>query len=135
MILGLGADVVAIARVDALLARYGGRFLARVFTPAERSEWLGRARPAVHLAARLAAKEAGMKALGTGWGEGVGWHDLSVASGRRQAPALELSGGARREAERRGIRRTLVSLSHDGAYAFAVVVAEGDAPAPEARRP
>lgn len=135
MILGLGADVVAIARVDALLARYGGRFLARVFTPAERSECLGRARPAVHLAARLAAKEAAMKALGTGWGGGVSWHDLSVASGRQQAPALELSGGARREAERRGIRRTLVSLSHDGAYAFAVVVAEGDAPAREARRP
>jgi holo-[acyl-carrier protein] synthase len=135
MILGLGADLVAVARVDALLARYGDRFLARVFTPAERRDCLERARPAVHLAARLAAKEAGMKALGTGWGAGVSWHDLAVASSRRQAPALELSGGARQQAERRGIRRTLVSLSHDGAYAFAVVVAEGEAPGPEAKRP
>ncbi|MFB3816581.1 MAG: holo-ACP synthase [Candidatus Methylomirabilales bacterium] len=135
MILGLGADVVAVARVDALLARYGDRFLARVFTPAERSDCLGRARPAVHLAARLAAKEAAMKALGTGWGDGVSWQDLAVASTRRRVPALQLSGGARRQAERLGIRRTLVSLSHDGAYAFAVVVAEGEAPGPEARRP
>ncbi len=132
MILGLGADLVAIARVEGLLARYGPRFLERVFTPAERADCLGRARPAIHLAARLAAKEAAMKALGTGWAGGVAWRDLRVESGDRRAPVLVLDGIARRRAQALGIRRTLVSLSHDGAYAFAVVMAEGEAPGPGA---
>jgi holo-[acyl-carrier protein] synthase len=126
VILGLGADVVAISRVEALLRRHGDRFLERLFTTGERSECLGRARPAAHLAARLAAKEAGMKALGTGWSGGIGWRDLAVRSDARGAPSLLLDGMARRQAEALGIRRALVSLSHDGDYAFAVVVAEGE---------
>ncbi len=126
MILGLGADLVAIARVEALLRRHGERFLARLFTAGERAECLSRARPAAHLAARLAAKEAGMKALGTGWSGGIGWRDLAVHSDARGAPSLQLAGMARHHADALGIRRALVSLSHDGDYAFAVVVAEGE---------
>lgn len=126
MILGLGADLVAIARVDAMVRRYGDRFLERVFTPGERADCLARARPGAHLAARLAAKEAAMKALGTGWGQGVRWRDLAVRSEDRRAPTLQLEGMALRHAQALGIRRTLLSLSHDGQYAFAVVVAEGD---------
>jgi holo-[acyl-carrier protein] synthase len=123
MILGLGADLVAIARVEDLVTRHGERFLGRVFTPAERSECLGRARPAVHLAARLAAKEAAMKALGTGWGLGVRWQDVEVQSPGHTPPSLRLEGVARARAEARGIRETLVTLSHDGGYALAVVMA------------
>lgn len=123
MIVGLGTDLVAIPRLEAVLARHPERFLARVFTPAEREECLGRPRPAVHLAARFAAKEAAMKALGTGWGAGVHWHDIEIRSTERTPPLLALSGAARRHAEGRGVRRTLVSLSHDGEYAVAVVVA------------
>jgi holo-[acyl-carrier protein] synthase len=123
MILGLGTDLVAVNRVEAILSRHRERFLDRVFTRAEQAECLGRARPAMHLAARLAAKEATMKALGTGWGFGVRWQDIEVRSDGSTPPAIRLGGQARRRAEERGVRQALVSLSHDGDYAFAVVVA------------
>jgi len=123
MILGIGTDLVAIPRVEEVLARHRERFLDRVFTPAEQADCLGRARPAMHLAARLAAKEAAMKALGTGWGLGVRWQDVEVRSGTATPPTLRLAGSARAHAEARGIRQAMVSLSHDGDYAIAVVVA------------
>jgi holo-[acyl-carrier protein] synthase len=123
MILGLGTDLVAIGRVEELLARHGDRFLRRVFTPVERAECLRRARPAVHLAARLAAKEAAMKAIGTGWSLGVRWLDIEVRSSGEVRPTIRLDGVARSRAEAQGIREALVSLSHDGGYAVAVVVA------------
>jgi holo-[acyl-carrier protein] synthase len=122
MILGLGTDLVEIGRVEDLFLRHGERFLSRVFTPTERSDCLGRPRPAVHLAGRVAAKEAAMKALGTGWGGGVHWTDLEVRSAGGVAPSLTFAGGAQRQAEARGIRQSWVSLSHDGEYAVAVVL-------------
>lgn len=123
MILGIGTDLVAVPRVEEVLSRHRQRFLDRVFTPAEQADCLGRARPAMHLAARLAAKEAAMKALGTGWGLGVRWQDVEVRSGTATPPTLRLAGSARVHAEARGIRQAMVSLSHDGDYAIAVVVA------------
>jgi len=123
MILGLGTDLVSIGRVEELLSRHGERFLSRVFTPTERAQCLGRARPAIHLAARLAAKEAAMKALGTGWSLGVRWQDVEVHSKGDIPPSIHLDGVAKTRADARGIRQTLVSLSHDGGYALAVVVA------------
>ncbi len=123
MILGLGTDLVAIGRVEELLARHGDRFLHRVFTAGERADCLRRARPAVHLAARLAAKEAAMKAIGTGWSLGVRWLDIEVRSSGGARPTIRLDGGARTRAEAQGIREALVSLSHDGGYALAVVMA------------
>lgn len=121
MILGLGTDLVAVPRVEAMLLRHGERFLSRVFTPTEQAECLRRARPAMHLAARLAAKEAAMKALGTGWSQGVRWLDVEVRSKGDTPPRLHLDGAARTHADARGIGDILVSLSHDGAYALAVV--------------
>lgn len=106
-----------------MLVRHRERFLSRVFTSIEQDECLGRARPAVHLAARVAAKEATMKALGSGWGLGVGWLDVEVRSKDGTPPSLVLAGAARARAEAQGIRQTLVSLSHDGEYALAVVIA------------
>lgn len=123
MILALGTDLVEIARVEGLVSRHGERFLTRVFTPVEREECLRRARPAVHLAARLAAKEAAMKAIGTGWSLGVRWQDVEVQSTGAAPPSLRLNGVARARAEALGVRKTLVSLSHDGGYALAVVMA------------
>ena len=123
MIRGLGTDLVAIPRVESLLARHRERFLSRVFTSIEQAECLGRARPAIHLAARVAAKEAAMKALGSGWGLGGGWLDVEVRSKDGTPPSLVLAGAARARAEAQGIRQTLVSLSHDGEYALAVVIA------------
>ena len=123
MIRGLGTDLVAIPRVENLLVRHRERFLSRVFTSIEQIECLGRARPAIHLAARVAAKEAAMKALGSGWALGVGWLDVEVRSKDGTPPSLVLAGAARARAEAQGIRQTLVSLSHDGEYALAVVIA------------
>ena len=123
MIRGLGTDLVAIPRVESLLARHRERFLSRVFTAAEQAECLRRARPAIHLAARVAAKEAAMKALGSGWGLGVQWLDVEVRSKDGTPPSLVLAGAACARAEALGIRQTLVSLSHDGEYALAVVIA------------
>ncbi len=123
MILGLGTDLVAVPRLEAVLSRNRERFLGRVFTPAEQADCLSRAHPARHLAARLAAKEAAMKALGTGWGLGIRWQDVEVQSGFAMPPVLRLSGAAKARADARGIRQALVSLSHDGDYAIAVVLA------------
>jgi len=123
MILGLGTELVVVARVEALLSRHGERFLNRVFTPTERAECLRRVRPAIHLAARLAAKEAAMKALGTGWSLGVRWLDVEVQSRADTPPSLRLDGVARTRADAQGVRQTLLSLSHDGGYAMAVVMA------------
>ena len=125
MIRGVGLDVVAVARIDDLLARRGERFLDRVFTPAERAACDPRADRSRALAARFAAKEAGMKALGTGWSGGVGWRDFEVTGGAGSPPRLVLSGVAADRARELGADRVHLSLSHDGGVAVAVVVLEG----------
>lgn len=124
MIVGLGIDVVEIARVRDLHRRRGNRFCHRVFTAGEADACLGRADPAPGLAARFAAKEAAMKALGTGWGEGVGWQDLEVVSSPGRPPRLELHRGAAARAASLGVRCSHLSLTHDGGVAAAVVVLE-----------
>ncbi len=125
MIRGVGLDVVEVARIDDLLARRGQRFLERVFTPAERAACERRADRSRALAARFAAKEAGMKALGTGWSGGVGWHDFEVTGGAGTPPRLILSGVAAERSRDKGVERVHLSLSHDGGVAAAVVVLEG----------
>jgi holo-[acyl-carrier protein] synthase len=125
VILGAGIDLVEVARVEAALARGGERFAARVFTPRERETCERRVRPALHFALRFAAKEAGMKALGTGWGQGVGWHDFEVIEGPRGL-RLEVSGRARRLADERGFRAAWLGASVTRTHALAQVVLEGD---------
>jgi holo-[acyl-carrier protein] synthase len=130
MILGLGVDFCEVARIRrALEGAAGERFRARVFTPAEQAycEARRRARFASY-AARFAAKEAAMKALGTGWGEGVGWRDFEIVRHGDAAPALVLHGRAAALARRRRMGRWLVALSHDGAGAVASVVVEEGPP-------
>ncbi|HEY6097897.1 MAG TPA: holo-ACP synthase [Anaeromyxobacter sp.] len=128
MILGLGIDVVEIARIERILegppAR-AERFLARCFTRLERTYCdAGRDRAARH-AARFAAKEAASKALGAP--AGIAWTDVEVVRGEG-APALALHGVAAERARRMGVARVLVSLTHDGGVAAAVVALEGGAP-------
>lgn len=124
MIVGLGIDVVEIERIRSLRQRRGDRFCERVFTAGEVAACLRREDPAPSLAARFAAKEAGMKALGTGWGEGVGWRDLEVVSVAGKQPRLQLHGRAARRAADLGARCSYLSLTHDGGVAAAVVVLE-----------
>jgi holo-[acyl-carrier protein] synthase len=130
VILGAGIDLVEIARVERALALRGERFAARVFTAAERRACLRRARAARHFALRFAAKEAGMKALGTGWGAGVGWHDFEVVEGPRGLE-LEVTGRARELASARGLRASWLGAAFSRTHALAQVVLEGAA-APEA---
>src|SRR5262245_11963440 len=107
--------------------RWQDRSLQRVFTDAEIAYARRRHDPAQHLAARFAAKEATLKALGTGLSMGVRWREMEVRRGRGEPPQLTLSGRTAELGEARGIRRLHVSLSHDGGLAVAEVLAEGEA--------
>jgi holo-[acyl-carrier protein] synthase len=128
VILGAGIDLVEIARVAAALERGGERFAARVFTERERRTCERRRQPARHYALRFAAKEAGMKALGTGWGKGVGWHDFEVVETARGLE-LEVHGRARELARARGLRAAWLGAASTQVLAFAQVVLEGGAAA------
>jgi holo-[acyl-carrier protein] synthase len=127
MILGIGVDIVEVGRMRRALKRHGQRLEQRVFTPAERSDCAGRADQDLALAARFAAKEACLKALGTGWAEGLSFRQVEVNRGRDGRPTLRLHGAAAALADRRGVTATHVSLSHQPSVAVAVVVLEGGA--------
>ncbi|MEK9658342.1 MAG: holo-ACP synthase [Chloroflexota bacterium] len=114
----VGVDVIEISRIAATYARFGQRFVERIFTPAEAAYCRGRA---PQMAARFAAKEAVMKALGTGT-RGVGWREVEVTRERSGAPSVALHGRAAARAERLGIDRLAISLSHSREYAVASVV-------------
>jgi len=116
---GIGIDLVPISRMREVIARWDERFLRRVFTEAEIAYCRARRDPVPHFAARFAAKEAGLKALGTGLSLGVKWRELEVRRERGQAPSLILSGRSREISLRRGGRRMLLALTHDGDYAMA----------------
>ncbi len=132
MILGLGVDLVEVARMEKALAR-GERIVKRLFTPGEIEYCRRHKEPARHFAARFAAKEAGMKALGTGWSNGVGWQNFEVRLDPRGRPHLLMSGRAAELAKAMGATHTVVSLAHDGGFSIAVVAFEGSAgPAAEA---
>jgi holo-[acyl-carrier protein] synthase len=126
VVVGIGIDIVEIARIRRLMDRWQDRFLQRVFTEAEIAYARRRHDPAQHLAARFAAKEATLKALGTGLSMGVRWREMEVRRGRGQPPELTLSGRTAELGEARGIRRLHVSLSHDAGLAVAQVLAEGE---------
>jgi holo-[acyl-carrier protein] synthase len=117
--LAIGVDLVEVRRIAALAAQYGARFTDRVFSPAELSDCGGRPES---LAARWAAKEAVMKALRTGFGP-VGFRDIEVLKGCSGEPEVHLEGKARALAEARGLLSWAVTVSHDGSYAIAFVVA------------
>ncbi len=122
MILGLGLDVVEIARLQAILdGPIGDRFAERVFTPAERDYCGEHFARAVHFAGRFAAKEALVKALGAP--AGMTWQDMEVSSGG--PPRIETSGRAAEALSARGVKSVHLSLSHDGGLAVAAVILEG----------
>ena len=125
MIVGLGTDIVEIDRIASMMERHGDSFLDRVFTPAERAYCGAKKHAAQHYAGRWAAKEAAMKALGTGFVPGVGWHDFEVLPETSGAPKLTLSGGAAERAAEQGISAFLVTMSHCKAYATATAIAVG----------
>ena len=124
MILAIGIDIVEVDRIQATVGRLGRPFLDRVFTPAEIGYCDGRAARFVHYAGRFAAKEAAMKALGTGWGEGVAWREVEILPSSTGAPQLVLHGVALERFKLLGASRSLVSISHTEVHAVAQVVFE-----------
>jgi holo-[acyl-carrier protein] synthase len=126
MIVGVGLDLVAIARVEGMLERKEQRALDRLFTAHEQEYALARARPAMHLAARLAAKEASFKAL-TGSDEAklIGWKEAEVRRGAEGPPVLFFTGRAAARAAVLGVKKVFLTLSHTDEVAGAVVVLEG----------
>jgi holo-[acyl-carrier protein] synthase len=119
MIAGIGIDLVSIPRMREMIDRWQDRFLRRVFTDGEIAYCRARSDPAPHFAARFAAKEAGLKALGTGLQFGVRWRELEVRRERTQAPTLVLSGRSQEIGLGKGGSRMLLSLTHEGDYALA----------------
>lgn len=119
--LACGVDFIRVDRIEEALARFGPRFLNRVFTEAEQRYCQGRA---ASLATRWAAKEAVGKALGVGIGD-VAWKEIEILNDPRGAPTLHLHGAAARLAERRHLHQWAISLSHDDGRAIAFVVALG----------
>lgn len=125
MITGLGIDLVDIARVERLLADKGERMLERLFTPAEVAYAMARVRPAMHLAARLAAKEAAFKALaGSDDARLIGWREVEVVARDGHSPTLVLTGRADLRARELAVQHMWLSLTHTDTAAAATVVLE-----------
>lgn len=131
---GIGIDVVEVARLAASLERHREAFLTRIFTPAERAYCESHPLPAIHLAARFAAKEAVAKAFGTGIGKHAGLLEIEVLNAPTGAPAIHLHGQAAAFARDHGITGVLVSLTHTEHYAAANAIAM-TAGRPEDQRP
>jgi holo-[acyl-carrier protein] synthase len=124
MVVGIGIDMEEVDRVREAIERHGLRFVERVFTAVEIAYVESKANKWERYAARFAAKEAAMKALGTGWDRGVTWRDVEIVNLADGCPTLALHGRAREIAEGKGCTRTWVSLSHTRRQAVAQVVLE-----------
>jgi len=124
MIVGIGLDLMEPARLARSLAEHGDRFEQRVFTPGEIADCKDRADRAQALAARFAAKEACLKALGTGWSEGLGFSQIEVVRTENGRPEIRLDGRASERAREIGVKTIHVSLTHQPTMAAAVVVLE-----------
>jgi holo-[acyl-carrier protein] synthase len=127
-IIGTGIDVIEVDRIERALThpKIGERFRARVYTSGEIEYCEARGKPRFQsYAARFAAKEATMKALGTGWNRNVGWSEIEVVRRRGSAPTIVLSGKARAFAARKNIRIFHLSITHTAKEAIAHVIAEG----------
>ena len=124
MVIGIGTDLIEIARIEQSIARFGDRFLERVFTPAEMLYCRRKKNAAESFAARFAAKEAGAKALGTGISHGISWLELEVLREPTGKPTLALTGRAAARAQSLGVARISLSLTHSRTTALAIVLME-----------
>jgi holo-[acyl-carrier protein] synthase len=130
-ILGIGTDIIECPRIGKMIEQHGELFLRRVYTDREIRYCQARKHAIEHFAGRWAAKEAILKALGTGWSRGIAWTDIEVRNGQTGHPRVLVCGGAKEAAMRRGIGDILISISHCRTYATAYALAVG----PTADRP
>ena len=124
LIVGLGVDIAEVGRVQAAIERYGETFLRRVFTAKEREYCERFKNKFERYAGRFAAKEAGMKALGTGWSRGVRWVDVEVVREKGGRPTIKLYGEAEQIAKRLGVKGIALSITHTAEQALAQVIFE-----------
>jgi holo-[acyl-carrier protein] synthase len=124
MIIGIGVDMVEHERVEQLLEKFHGRFARKVFTDVERAYSDARAAPHIHYAARFAAKEAFLKAVGLGLSAGMHWTDAWVVNDPKGKPELSIAGNALERCRQLGATHAHVTLSHSRGYAVAVVILE-----------
>jgi holo-[acyl-carrier protein] synthase len=124
MVVGLGTDLMEIDRIEESIARFGERFLARVFTPGEIAFCQKKKNAAESFAARFAAKEAAAKALGTGISRGIGWQEIEIVRRPGERPEVVFHGRAAERARTLGVDNATVSLTHSREIALAVVVLE-----------
>ena len=126
MIVGIGVDLCEVDRMEAAIERHGERFLVRIYTEAERAYCDSKQNRMERFAGRFAAKEAAMKAIGTGWRRGVGWRDFEVTRLASGQPIIHFHGAARKIADELGVKRALVSITHIKSMAMAQVVLEAE---------
>lgn len=124
MIVGTGVDIAEVHRIREAIERHGKRFVERIYTPAEIAYVERKANRYERFAARFAAKEAGMKAIGTGWRHGVRWQDFEVANLPTGKPTLRFHGEAARFADALGVRNVALSLTHTAELGMAHVILE-----------
>ena len=125
MILGTGIDLAEVARIRDAIGRYGDRFIRRIYTDGEIAYVERKANRFERYAGRFAAKEAGMKAIGTGWKVGVRWQDFEVSNLPSGRPTLRLHGEAARLAEKMGVKTISLSITHTAELGMAHVILEG----------
>ncbi len=130
-VLGIGTDIVESLRIAQMIERHGEVFITRVYTPHEIDYCSARKAATQHYAGRWAAKEAVLKALGTGWRRGISWRDIEVRNNAAGAPIILIRGGARDVVERAGIRKMHISISHCRSHAIAYAIAEGEDELPD----
>ena len=124
MIVGTGVDLAEVPRIKASIERFGRRFIERIYTPAEIAYVERKANRYERYAARFAAKEAGMKAIGTGWKRGVTWHDFEVANLPSGKPTLRFHGVAAKIASQLAVKNVSLSLTHTAELGMAHVILE-----------
>lgn len=124
-IISHGVDIVQISRIQRACKQHGDSFVERIYTPAERAYCLDVRMPAIRFSGRFAAKEAVMKALGTGWRGGMKWTDIETLSDELGKPVVRVYGEAVQRAEQLGIHTFHISISHSGDYAIASVIGAG----------
>lgn len=124
MIVGLGLDIAEIDRIEAAIKRHGAAIIERLFTPAEAAYCERYKNKFERYAGRFAAKEAAMKALGTGWSGGVRWRDIEVVREASGKPSLQLAGMPREIADRLGVKSIALTITHSGNLALAEVIFE-----------
>ncbi len=125
-VVGVGTDITEIERIERMMKKHGDFFLRRVFTQGEALYCGSGRKSGERYAARWAVKEAVMKALGTGWSEGVDWTEIEVRRDSAGRPTLNLTGGAKSRSDALGIADWQISISHCGLYAVAFAVASAE---------